>query len=624
MIYLVCIFAYLILLAVIGVRQSRRVKNKDDFAVAGRSLSPWVMVCTMLAVWIGTGSIVGNAEQTYETGMAALILPIGTFVGMILLSLIASRARNIEASSVPEIIQMRFGNVARNLTMVALVIAYMVIVSYQFNAGGAVLEVITGTKPPVAVEVGDSLDRQQLAKGRLVFTPDEDWTGRTSLLLSSAAPGFKKGSGTVAGTARRVLRTTVPDPFLNHVEFQIQVTESADVIAAQKVLDAGPGGVVVRQHGFSRLRLGEDLLSDPHYTVETLPTGGTLMLVEPILTAKTATLIAAACIIAYTAFAGLMSLAYMDIVTGSIIVVTMVISFPVYWVKAGGWDGMAASFAAMGDRPQHMQFWGVYSATDLINFILPVFLLVLGDANQYQRIFASRSAKGARSAVTTMIFVAFAIELLIIGCAWVAGSMTPDPENGKYILIYAAKHYLALPMGCLFMVTVVAIIISTADSFLHIPASTVVNDVYLTYINPKASQKRILALSRILVVVFGVIGYLVSLAFAESTGFFEKALYAFTIYGAAITPSLVAAIVWPRATKPGAITSILTGTVVSLVWSETDFIQDLLPPACSDLDAVLPAITVSVICLVAVSLLTKNPEPTDDSVNEKVDKAGDE
>jgi hypothetical protein len=26
---------------------------------------------------------------------------------------------------------------------------------------------------------------------------------------------FKKGSGTFAGTARRVLRTKVPDPFLN-------------------------------------------------------------------------------------------------------------------------------------------------------------------------------------------------------------------------------------------------------------------------------------------------------------------------------------------------------------------------------------------------------------------------
>jgi Na+/proline symporter len=590
MIYLACIFAYLLLLAVIGIRQSRRVKSQDDFAVAGRSLSPWVMVCTMLAVWIGTGSIVGNAEQTYEVGMAALILPIGTFVGMILLALIARRARDIEASSVPEIIQRRFGHVARNLAMIALVIAYMVIVSYQFNAGGAVLEVIAGNKEPIVVRAGDRLDRQQLTKGRLVFTPEEDWTGQTSLKLAAAAP--EQGAA-------------------GDVQFRIQVATPTEVAAAQKALDGaldgGPGGIVVKRNSFARLGLKPDTLSAGQYTVEGLPEHGTLTLVEPILTAKTATVIAAVAIIAYTAFAGLMSLAYMDIVTGTIIVVTMVVSFPIYWLKAGGWEGMAASFAAMGDRPHHMQFWGVYSTTDLINFILPVFLLVLGDANQYQRIFASRSAKGARSAVTTMIFVAFAIELLIIACAWVAGSMTPDPENGKYILIYAAKHYLALPMGCLFMVTVVAIIISTADSFLHVPAATVVNDVYLTYINPKASQKRILLLSRLLVVFFGVVGYLVTLAFAESTGFFQKALYAFTIYGSAITPSLVAAIVWKRATKAGAITSIFAGTVVSLVWSEAKFIQDALPEAVSDLDAVLPAILTSVFCLIVVSLLTRNP-----------------
>lgn len=160
MIYLVCIFAYLLLLAGIGIRQSRRVKSEEDFTVAGRSLSPWVMVCTMLAVWIGTGSIVGNAEQTYKTGMAALILPIGTFFGMILLSLIASRARNIEATSVPGIIQSCFGNTARGLAMLSLIIAYMVIVSYQFNAGGAVLEVIAGDKPPVIVSSGDQLTRR--------------------------------------------------------------------------------------------------------------------------------------------------------------------------------------------------------------------------------------------------------------------------------------------------------------------------------------------------------------------------------------------------------------------------------------------------------------------------------
>jgi len=582
MIYLVCIFAYLLLLAGIGIRQSRRVKSEEDFTVAGRSLSPWVMVCTMLAVWIGTGSIVGNAEQTYKTGMAALILPIGTFFGMILLSLIASRARNIEATSVPGIIQSCFGNTARGLAMLSLIIAYMVIVSYQFNAGGAVLEVIAGDKPPVIVSSGDQLTRRQLLKGRLVFAPEEDWAGSTSLTLVT-------DSGPSAAT----------------LEWPVHVVVSDDLKAAKQDAEKAGRGTAVKRSGSARLYLNADLLSGSQYTVASVPDHGTLTLVEPILTARTATLIAAICIVVYTMLAGLMSLASMDILNGSAIMLTMVIALPVYWFKAGGGNGMAAAFAAMGDRTHHMQFWGVYSKADLINYILPVFLLVLGDANQYQRIFASRNAKGAKTAVTVMIFVAFAIELLIIACAWIVASMTPDPENGKYILIYAAKHYLALPIGCLFMVTVVAIIFSTANSFLHVSASTAITDVYLAYINPKAGQKCLLFLSRLMVVVFGLIAFFVTLMFAETTGFFRKALYAFTIYGSSITPTLVAAIVWKRATTAGAVASILTGTVVSLVWSEADFIHRLLPPAASGLDAVLPALLASVTCLVVVSLLTK-------------------
>ena len=75
MIYLIAIFVYLLVLTGIGIYKSRQVKTQEDFTVAGRTLSPWIMVCTMLAVWIGTGSIVGNAGKTYEVGMAALFLP---------------------------------------------------------------------------------------------------------------------------------------------------------------------------------------------------------------------------------------------------------------------------------------------------------------------------------------------------------------------------------------------------------------------------------------------------------------------------------------------------------------------------------------------------------------------
>ncbi|MDG1893634.1 MAG: hypothetical protein P8J37_01870 [Fuerstiella sp.] len=51
MVYLACVIAYLILLAGIAVWKSREVKDHSDFAVAGRSLSPWMMVCTMLALF---------------------------------------------------------------------------------------------------------------------------------------------------------------------------------------------------------------------------------------------------------------------------------------------------------------------------------------------------------------------------------------------------------------------------------------------------------------------------------------------------------------------------------------------------------------------------------------------
>jgi len=583
MVYLTAIFVYLCVLTVIGIIKVRQVKTQADFSVAGRTLSPWVMVLTMLAVWIGTGSIVGNAEQAYQTGMAALIIPLGTFAGMILLSLIATRARNIEASSVPEIIGSRFGLVARFLAVIALITAYMVIVSYQFNAGGAVLEVITGDKNPVSIGVGDTVTRQQLTKGRLVFTPAQDFEGQALLSVQ-------------------------PEGVDQTFDYIIQVVPPEELIDAAQAAAGTENTSVIKNDAISKIRYTFGPQLPQTFQIKTMPTQGRIELLEPKLTKESATIIAALFIIAYTMLAGLKSLASMDIVTGTIITVSLLIVFPVLLIKAGGFEGMRVAYETMQNRPSHMQFWGVYSPVDIINFLLPTFLLVMGDANQYQRIFASRNAQGAKKAVTTLIFVALVIELLIIGSAWIAGSMTPDPENGKYILIYAARHHMPFALGILFMITVVGVIISTADSFLLVPATSFINDVYSAYINPKAEQKKVIFISRILVVAFGVIAYLVTHAFAETTGFFKKALYAYTIYGSAITPTLVAALFWKRATKAGAISSIVTGTVVTLLWSEVDIVRNSLPGGLADLEAVLPAITLSVIMLVVVSLCTSNKE----------------
>jgi len=474
MIHLVVILLYLFTLIGIGLYKAKKIKTQSDFAVAGRSLTPWVLVGTMLATWMGTGSILGNAGKTYDTGMAALILPLGSIIGIILLTKIAGKVRSFEKFTVPEILGDRYGSSARLLSVIALVIAYMVIVSYQYNAGGAVLNTI---------------------------------------------------------------------------------------------------------------------LTDP---------GG-----NSLISVEMGTIIAAIFIIAYTMLAGLVSVAYTDVANGIIILFSFIIAIPIFLAEAGGLSGMAASFDAMG-KPDHMNFWGVYSTMDIINFCLPPFLLIMGDANMYQRFFASKDAEGAKYATRVLIFAVALAELMIIVSAWIVSSMIPDAEVGKYVLIYAAHKFLPTFLGAIMMTTIVGIIISTADSYLLVPATTLMRDVYLNYINPNADEKKIVFLSRVLVLILGIVAYIVSLGFAKSAGFFERALYAYTIYGAAITPSLVAALFWKGATKQGAIASILTGTVTTLLWKEAGFIRNIIPAnVYNNMDEVLPAITLSVVSLVVVSLLTK-------------------
>jgi Na+/proline symporter len=184
--------------------------------------------------------------------------------------------------------------------------------------------------------------------------------------------------------------------------------------------------------------------------------------------------------------------------------------------------------------------------------------------------------------------------------------MIPDAEVGKHVLIYAAHRFLPPFLGAIMMTTMVGIIISTADSYLLVPATTLMRDIYLNYINPKASEKKIVLLSRLLVLALGIVAFIVSKGFAESEGFFERALYAYTIYGAAITPALVAAMFWKDATKEGAVASILSGTVVTLLWKEAPNLWTWLPAGIyGSVDEVLPAICCSVIALVGVSLITE-------------------
>ena len=462
MIYYLVIGIYLIGLLIIGLSKSDSIKNQEDFSVAGRSLSTWILVGTMAATWMGTGSVLGNAGKTFEIGAAGFLLPIGGMLGVLVLTKIAGKARASGKLTVPEIIGSRFGDIAMILSVFALLAAYLVIVSYQFNAGGAIIYTI----------FHDNL-----------------------------------GSG---------------------------------------------------------------------------------------ITLDQATIIAALFIVAYTVLAGLLSVAYTDVANGILMITCFIIALPILFFQAGGFDGMSTSFENKG-MINNMSMFGVLSFREVINFTLPSFLLILGDANMYQRFFASESVQSVKKATYLLFFAIVILESLIVANAWISSSMITDIAKESHVLIYAAYNFLPPFIGALMLATIIGIIISTADSFLLVPTTILINDIYLKYSNRKYSDKTIVLLSRMLVLLLGFFSYWVSRMFAADTTIFEKALYAFTIYGTAITPSLLAAFFWEKATKYGAICSILSGTIATVYYGNKLGLDE----------TVVPALIISSLALILISLIER-------------------
>jgi len=460
-IYFWTIVAYMIFLVGVGAVRSRGVETQEDFSVAGRQLNTFVLFGTMLATWIGTGSVFGNSEKVYQVGIAALILPVGELIGIALLSFLAAKARRVSAITVQDILEARYNKWARVLGVITLVMTATTIVSYQYRAAGAVIN-----------------------------------------------------------------------------------------------------------------------------------------LALPSLNFRTAVIIVTVFIIIYTSLAGMFSVAYTDLAMGITMIIGMLIALPFVWTGAGGLTGMRAVLPA-----DHFSLFGPIGWKEAIGLLLPPALLVLGDANMYQRFFSARTEGMATRATIWLLFGVFFMELMIILTAWAGSALEwqgGNLERPGRVLAYVSRDYLPVWLGAVLMTTIMAIIVSTAISYLLVPATAIVRDVYQRFINPQASERSLVWLLRLLVFGLGGIAYVIS---TYSEKFLSVALRAYTIYGTGVTPSLVAALVWKRATAVGAVSSIIAGVGTTLLWEFGGYGER------TGVDPVIPAIALSVFVLVVVSLLTPPPSP---------------
>jgi SSS family solute:Na+ symporter/sodium/proline symporter len=343
--------------------------------------------------------------------------------------------------------------------------------------------------------------------------------------------------------------------------------------------------------------------------------GDVLHLIFPdTVTPELGTFIIAAFVILTTALAGMSSVAYMDVGIGTLVTVICIIAAPYLFLQAGGWAGLHQAlpveyFQPLGNyrfSPDHVRQSVWMGMIRALEFLVPTMLLMLGNQVMYQKFFSARSEKDARVSVIGWIVGTVVLETLIVAIAIFGRALYPTGEvalHPREVIPYTARHGLPAFMGALLLGAVFAKVISTASNYLFSPATNLVEDVYVRYISPQASNKRVLIVSRLAVVLLGCWA-LYQAVYAESI--LQKMLWAYTIYSAALTPVVLAAFYSKRVTAWGAVSAIGAGTAVTLLW-DVQAVRSFFPPILAQRDAIFPALVVAVAAMVVVSCFTPKP-----------------
>ncbi|WP_017586778.1 sodium:solute symporter family protein [Nocardiopsis ganjiahuensis] len=319
--------------------------------------------------------------------------------------------------------------------------------------------------------------------------------------------------------------------------------------------------------------------------------GYVLALITP-LTPTQGALVVAAVVTVLTVTGGLFSVAYTDFVSAVIVFGALIIAVPLILVAVGGlpvyWEGLPE----VARTPT-----GGLSPLQLLGYFLPLFLLLLADQNLYQRLAAAKDERAARSSTLGMLVASFFVFVPVIVLATSASVLMPGINGDESVLRLASDGHLPTVIGGLLLAGAVAFVITTGSSFMLSAASNIAFDLFARFGKARAGERGTLVVQRLSVVAIALVAIALGLYFPTVL---DLQMYSYTIYGAAITPAVLAVLFWKRATTAGAVAALVTGTAVTIGWE--------VAGAPGGFNGVIMALPAAVLALVVASLLTKAPD----------------
>ena len=150
------IVLYFLFMIGIGVYSAFRVKDSDDFAVAGNKIIWPVLFATLSASFLGGGSSMGRAGQTFNDGYVFLFAASGFAIQTFLTGwLIAPKLKRYPgAQTLGDIMEVHYGGVARLLSAVLSLLFCIGILGAQALAIGTIFQAILGISITAGILIG--------------------------------------------------------------------------------------------------------------------------------------------------------------------------------------------------------------------------------------------------------------------------------------------------------------------------------------------------------------------------------------------------------------------------------------------------------------------------------------
>ena len=185
----------------------------------------------------------------------------------------------------------------------------------------------------------------------------------------------------------------------------------------------------------------------------------------------------------------------------------------------------------------------------------------------------------------------------------------------KTVFIAFARKLFPTFIAGILMAAILAASMSTADSQLLVASSSFTSDIYKPIIRKDASEKEVLWMGRMVVLIVAVIAYFIASSKAEGAqAIMNLVENAWAGFGSAFGPTIILSLFWRRFTYKGAVAGVTAGAACDVFW--------LAFMSGTGIYEIIPGFIAGFVAAVAATLLDKAPDKEVEEIFDRATAAG--